>query len=329
MSSETSYKKLGNSDLEVSKLAFGTYRMISKSEPLEAIELIKKAFRSGINFFATSDNYHSEMLVGKAISDLPREKVVIATMTGLPITQYHKFEVSTSSKRINEQVDKSRKILGVDTIDLYQTHAYDQNTPMLEVVSTMSELVEKKKIRYYGFSNYDSGNIIEAIGICKENGFQQPISLQNHYNLIGWQSEDAIITAQKSAMSILAYSPLYNGYLTRGNVRADKPPKGRPSEKKMMELENEFKAELRKLDDLALDYVGNMQQLALAWLMGKENTIPMLGAYTQEHLDDLLGSLKIKIEKEDLDFIEKIRDRLHEIYVEILKTTSGRGQDNG
>ncbi|MDE1811054.1 MAG: aldo/keto reductase, partial [Candidatus Micrarchaeota archaeon] len=272
-------KKIGDSaTAPVSKMAFGMYRTNMKAEPLESMELVKEAYYRGINFFATSDNYGTEMLLGRAIQEykIPRDKIVIATMTGLPITQQHQseFEVNTSGKRIMEQVEKSRRLLGVDTIDLYQTHAHDSNTPMLDIVLAMNELMDKKVIRSYGFSNYDTNNIIDAIRVCKENGLREPVSLQNWYNIMGWRSEDSIKTAMRSGMTFLAYSPLANGFLTHESVQARRVLNDIPKEKNAIEavrLENDIRKELRKLDDMAVNEGRNIQQLSFAWLMGREN----------------------------------------------------------
>ncbi|HVC58386.1 MAG TPA: aldo/keto reductase [Candidatus Acidoferrales bacterium] len=328
----TKDRRIGGPDLEVSKLAFGMYRTNTKSEPLESMELVKAAYDKGINFFATSDNYGTEMLLGRAIQEhkIPRDKIVIATMTGLPITQRHQaeFEVNTSGKRIVAQVEKSRKLLGVDTIDLYQTHAHDGNTPMLDIITVMNRLIEEKAIRNYGFSNYTTNNIIEGIRICKENGFREPVSLQNWYNLMGWRSEDSVKTAMGSGMTLLAYSPLANGFLTHDSVQASRVLDKLATEKNAIEsvrLENDIRKELRKLDDMAVNEGRNIQQLSLAWLMGRENTVPMLGAYTREHLDDLAQSMDWVLRTEQVDFIERVRNKIHKIYGELVNAVNGSG----
>ncbi|MDE1833627.1 MAG: aldo/keto reductase [Candidatus Micrarchaeota archaeon] len=312
-------------------MAFGMYRTNMKAEPLESMELVKEAYDRGVNFFATSDNYGTEMLLGRAIQEyrIPRDKIVIATMTGLPITRQHQseFEVNTSGKRIMEQVGKSRRLLGVDTIDLYQTHAHDSNTPMLEIVLAMNELMDRKVIRSYGFSNYDTNNIIDAIRVCKENGLKEPVSLQNWYNIMGWRSEDSIKTAIRSGMTFLAYSPLANGFLTHESVQARRVLNDIPKEKNAIEavrLENDIRKELRKLDEMAVNEGRNIQQLSFAWLMGRENTIPMMGAYRKEHLDDLLRSMDWELTKEQVDFVERVRAKVHELYQQLSKAVKGQ-----
>ena len=324
------HRRIGSPDLDTSKLAFGMYRTNTKSEPLESMELVKAAYDKGINFFATSDNYGTEMLLGRAIQEfgIPKDKIAIATMTGLPIIQRHQseFEVNTSGKRIMAQAEKSRKLLGVDMIDLYQTHAHDSNTPMLEIITAMNELIDKKAIRNYGFSNYDTNNIIDAIRICRENGFREPVSLQNWYNLMGWRNDDSIKTAMRSGMTLLAYSPLANGFLTRESVQANRVLDKIPAEKNAIEsvrLENDIRKELRKLDDMAANEGRNIQQLALAWLISRKDTVPMIGAYSKEHLDDLLPSMDWEIRTEQLEFIEKVRGRVHEIYNGLVKAVNG------
>ena len=158
---EIGYTTLGKSDLQVSRLCFGTWHLGSKSEHAAALDLLGEAYDRGINFFDTSDNYRSEGLIGLAIRDgtIPKDKVLIATKTGAPVSEYeaHSFaeqgkEVDTSGERLKRQVEKSLRLLGVDVVHLYQTHVYDPETPSLEVVATMNDLIKEGKIFHYGFS---------------------------------------------------------------------------------------------------------------------------------------------------------------------------------
>lgn len=292
------YTKLGNSDLEVSRIGLGTWKFMNRCDYISARKVMKEAQNSGITLFDTSDNYGpAESWIGRAIKEgeLSRDKMVLATKTGLPITQYDNFDIDTSPQRILKQVDRSIEILEAGIIDLYQIHAPDSKVPVADVVTIMNDLMEKKKIRYYGLSNYGTEELTKALMACKEKGLKFPVSLQNMYYMAQFDKDNiySINLARESGMHILAHSPLGRGFLTERNL-------GYKNEdvNEVNEIKEELKKPFRKLQELAKQNGRNIQQLALAWLLNQNNTIPLVGAYKVEYLKDAIESLSWKLDDE-------------------------------
>src|SRR3990167_8563988 len=222
---------LGNTDLEVSNVCFGTYKLGIKPAPEEALDLLGHAFDAGVNFIDTSDNYRAaELLIGQALREgiLPRDEVVIATKTGLARSEYEDFgfqvdgrEQDASPQRLKRRAEGSLRMLGVDTIDLFQVHVHDPAVEPLEIAVAMNELITEGKIRHWGVSNYNEPKLVTQISQASETaGLVGPVSLQDHYSLFDKRFEPVIDTARSLGMSILAFSPLKKGAIS-GKIFAD------------------------------------------------------------------------------------------------------------
>lgn len=335
--------RLGGAGPEVSRLAFGTYRLAHNIDPVEGMKMIKRAYDSGINLIDTSDNYgYAEMAVGRALKEygIPRDKIVIATKTGLPRNQYDlsKFgerEADLSAERIRENVEKSLILLQTDYIDLYQAHAFDKYTPEWAFVLTMNNLIEEGKIRHYGVSNFDEWGIRNVMKACKDMCVKHlPVSYQPFFNLIPYGNDSDVELARQSGMSVLAYSPLGGGRLTRDGLKKslqrlsvyksmksemeeagsfDKYPKRDDLDRAI--AEGEMFAKFHGLDNSLEDTPRNIQQLSVAWLIRK-GTIPILGANTPAQLDELLVGAEWKLDDALLAKIDATR-------LEAAKTLEG------
>jgi len=166
------YKKLGETDLEISRIGFGCWAIgghgYGKVDDNESIEAIKKALDSGINFFDTADVYgfgHSEEILGKALGT-QRNDVIIATKFGINWKENgHTFK-DCSAKRVVKAVENSLRRLKIDTIPLYQIHWPDPNTTLQETMGALIDCQKSGKIRYIGSSNFNAGLIeqIQKIG---------------------------------------------------------------------------------------------------------------------------------------------------------------------
>ncbi|WVY93068.1 hypothetical protein V8G54_032156 [Vigna mungo] len=160
--------KLGTQGFEVSKLGFGCMGLTgSYNEPLpeeDGISIIKYAFSKGITFFDTADVYGAnanEVLVGKALKQLPREKIQIATKFGIMNTE-SRVEIKGSPEYVRSCCEASLKRLGVDYIDLYYQHRVDQSTPIEDTVGELKKLVEEGKVKYIGLSEASPDTIRRA-----------------------------------------------------------------------------------------------------------------------------------------------------------------------
>lgn len=313
-------------DLRVSPVCFGTYKLRDKANTSEALRLLGHAYETGVNFFDTSDNYPAEAILGIALRDgtLPKDDVVISTKTGLATSIYEaqdfhlrRIDKDTSAPRIKTQAENSLRVLGVEAIDLYQVHTYDPSIDPEEIAGAMNELIVEGKIKNWGVSNYEKKEDISRLIIkSEENGQEQPVVLQDFYNLLGRQSQEAIETARKLGMTVLATKPLYEGILTdnmfdeielRKQQLEEQKAKGAISKKiKDAQFQIDVRESLKDLIPYMEEHEGGLQHLSIAWLMAQEKTIPIIGAYKREHFDDLIRAVGWKLDGEEMMSINLI-----------------------
>ena len=177
------YKRLGLTDLKVSRIGFGCWAMgghgWGKVDDKDSIAAIRRALDLGVNFFDTADVYgfgHSERILSKALGT-NRSKVIIATKFGLKWDKSGKITKDISSKRVVEALDNSLKRLGVDCIPLYQIHWPDNITSISETMVALRKCQEKGKIKYIGCSNFSVKLIKEAQKISRLESLQLPYNI--------------------------------------------------------------------------------------------------------------------------------------------------------
>jgi len=231
------YRKLGNTDLEISAIAFGAWAiggwMWGGNDETDSVKAIQKAFDLGITTFDTAPVYgfgKSEELLGRALADIPREKVQILTKYGLRWDSdrgVHHFDSKddkgndisifkyAAKESIIQECNQSLKRLNTDYIDLYQIHWPDPSTPISETMEAMSLLIDEGKIRATGVCNYGANQVSEALETFPIASNQVPYSMINR----GVEA-DIIPQAINNNLGILAYSPLQRGLLT-GKINAN------------------------------------------------------------------------------------------------------------
>ena len=212
------YRKLGDSDLEVSVVGFGAWGIggapfWSTEGDHPSCKAILKAFDLGVNFFDTAPVYgfgHSEELLGKTLKPV-RDKVILATKCGLVWRKENLGSIAKNAKRdsILNEIEQSLRRLQTDVIDLYQVHWPDVNTPQEETMETLLEIQAQGKIRYIDLSNYS----VEQTKECLKVG--NIVSLQPEYSLLERSIEkETVPFCQENQIGIIAYSPLSSGVLT-------------------------------------------------------------------------------------------------------------------
>uniref|UniRef100_A0A368UGG3 NADP-dependent oxidoreductase domain-containing protein n=1 Tax=Glycine max TaxID=3847 RepID=A0A368UGG3_SOYBN len=206
--------KLGTQGLEVSKLGYGCMGLTGAyNDPLpeeEGISVIKHAFSKGITFFDTSDMYGphaNEIVLGKAIKQLPREKIQIATKFGITKIDSSGMVVKGTPEYARSCCEASLKRLGVEYIDLYYQHRVDLSVPIEETIGELKKLVEEGKVRYIGLSEASPDTIRRAHAV-------HPITaVQMEWSLWTRDIEDEIIPLCKElGIGIVPYSPLGRGF---------------------------------------------------------------------------------------------------------------------
>ncbi len=187
------YTRLGNTGITVSRLALGCMSFGDRSwQPWlldeEASQpFFRRAIELGINFFDTADIYSngvSEEITGRALKRYGNmNEIVLASKVFFPLRDAPNSG-GLSRKNIIQSCEASLRRLGVETIDLYQIHRYDENTPIEETLAALDMLVQQGKVRYIGASSMYAWQLARMLGTAVLNGWSGFVSMQNHYNLM-------------------------------------------------------------------------------------------------------------------------------------------------
>lgn len=221
------YTKLGNSELNVSRICmgcmgFGDAKNGQHSWTVDeehSREIIKKGISLGINFFDTAIGYQSgtsEQYLGRTLRDYAkREEVVVATKF-LPRTKEDIEKGITGQQHIERMINKSLKNLGMDHVDLYIYHMWDYQTPHYDIMEGLNNVVKAGKARYIGISNCFAWQLAKANALAEKEGFAKFISVQGHYNLIFREEEREMagLCAQDN-IAMTPYSALAGGRLSK------------------------------------------------------------------------------------------------------------------
>ncbi|XP_030946924.1 probable aldo-keto reductase 1 isoform X1 [Quercus lobata] len=297
--------KLGNQGLEVSRLGFGCAGLTGGySDPLsdeEGISVIKHAFSKGITFFDTANVYGAnanEIMVGKALRQLPRDKIQLATKFGLLKVEADGMEVCGRPEYVRSCCEASLKRLGVDCIDLYYQHRIDKLVPIEDTMEELKKLVEEGKIKYIGLSEASPDTIRRAHAV-------HPITaLQMEWSLWTRDIEEEIVPlCRELGIGIVAYSPLGHGFFGGRTAIESGPAVGLMSTHPRFTGENLDKNKVlyERVVKLASKYGCTSAQLSLSWLLHQgDDVIPIPGTTKIKHVDDNVGSLKVKFTAEDL-----------------------------
>jgi aryl-alcohol dehydrogenase-like predicted oxidoreductase len=313
------FKSLGRTGLKVSELCLGTMQFgWTADEPL-SLKVLSAAFEAGINFIDTADVYSrwaegnqggvAETIIGKWIkqSNIPREQLVLATKVRGKMGPGPNDE-GLSRAHIMRAVDASLHRLGVDYIDLYQTHSYDEKTPIEETLSALDDLMHQGKVRYIGCSNYPAWRLTEAIWSSRLNFTARFDSLQPHYNLVHraeFERELAEV-CRTYGLGVIPYSPLAAGFLTNKYCRGQVEPESARTGGVKRRYFNEVSWMIHEaIENLASQKGKSVSQISLAWLLSNPLiTSPIIGPRNLEQLEDNLGTVGFRLtaeEKKSLD----------------------------
>lgn len=308
------YAKLGNTDIEVSKLCVGCMSFGVPSEDFhlwtlnyeDSSAMVKKALDLGINFFDTANTYShgtSEEFLGKAIREhTTREKVVIAT-------KVYFNEGKLSKQGILTSVDASLKRLGTDYIDLYIIHRFDYDTPIEETMETLDSLVKAGKVRALGASAMYGYQFMNMQLAAEKNGWTKFVSMQNHYNLLYREDEREMIPiCRQYGVSLTPYSPLAAGRLSRKEWKTDtkRSQTDKVAVSKYDSTQEQDMQVVGRVSELAEKYGASMSQIAVAWLWAKGVTSPIIGATKPKYFDDIASAFNIKLTSEDIAYLEEL-----------------------
>ena len=275
---------------------------------------VDAAFALGVNFFDTANGYakgEAERVLGRALRSRNRDEFILATKWFFP-TGTGPSARGLSRKHIFDACDASLRRLGLDSIDVYQCHRFDPDTPLLETIAAMTDLIRLGKIRYWGFSQWSAQQISEAVQIADANGLVRPLSDQARYNILDREIESGVMQACSAAgIGILAYSPLAQGVLTGKYVdgipagsRASNPA---AAEGMKWRLTPEDRSRVQRLSAIAGDLGMDTATLALAWCLRMDVVATVItGARTPEQLQWNAKAARIDLTPETIHLIDGI-----------------------
>jgi voltage-dependent potassium channel beta subunit len=293
------YRRLGKSGLKISEISLGSWFTFGgQLDENAADKLIHAAYEAGVNFFDNADVYadgQAETIMGKAIRDLPREALVISSKVFWP-TMPGPNGRGLSRKHIVESINASLRRLQLDYLDLYFCHRFDPDTPIDEVVYTMTHLIEQGKILYWGTSEWSAVQISQAYGISRQYNLIPPTMEQPQYNMFHRKRLETELTllSKELGVGLITFSPLYFGILT-GKYNDGIPRGSRAAVESASWMEEYLTPErldtVRILGVIAADLGITQAQLALAWILRrKEISSVITGATKISQLKDNLAA---------------------------------------
>jgi len=316
------YRKFGMSDLATSALGIGGLHFGVYCDQARTTEIIHNAIGKGINFIDTAPMYgngSSERFIGRAVRG-SRHKVMLSTKVGLaPKNEPDgKFSVSIdplTGQNIRRSLENSLSAFGTDYIDLYQLHAFDPNAPIEETMCTLDSLVREGKTRFIGCSNYDHNEFEIAFKTASEREWANFVSFQVQYNLIERRAErDIMPLCGARGIGVICNRALARGVLT-GKYKKNEPFPSQSRASTSIRVRRLLSEEnlnlISALDDFAKERGRSLAELAISWLLSKEQISTVLvGVRDLEQLKNCVEAVDWKLSDNDLNCIDEVIERL-------------------
>ena len=336
------FKKLGNTDIEVSTLCLGTMTWGEQNNQKDAFEQMDYALDRGVNFFDTAEIYPSpcfektygctEKIIGKWFNERNnRDQIILASkVSGPGLSWVRGGGQQYSEKSITGALEKSLKRLQTDYIDLYQLHWPERKTNFFgrlgyehkddsnefndfeKILITLEKFIKQGKIRYIGLSNETSWGLSKFLEVSKLKTLSKMMSVQNPYNLLCRTYEIGLAEISiREKSGLLAYSPLAGGFLT-GKYRNNNLPKN-----SRQKLFGEYYTRYKKPDasiviekywDISNEFNLNFAQMAIKFCeIQKFLTSVIIGATTMEQLKIDIESVSVNLTDEILKKINNVQ----------------------
>lgn len=307
------YAKLGNTDIEVSKICVGCMSFGKAGtmhdwtlDENESEHVIRHALELEINFFDTANGYSagtSEEYLGRALKkNIAKDKAVVAS-------KVYFNEGRLSRKAIMREIDGSLKRLGTDYLDLYIIHRFDYETSIEETMEALHDLVKAGKVRALGASAMYGYQFYNMQLAARDHGWTQFSTMEDHYNLLYREDERELIPiCNQMNVSRMPYSPLAAGHLARPQWGSDslRGKTDRVAVGKYDRMEQQDMQIVKRVQELSEKHNCQMSQIALAWQWAKGVTAPIVGATKTRYLDDAAEALKVRLSAEDVAYLEEM-----------------------
>jgi len=317
------YRTLGSSGCAVSNLALGSMTFGTETDEAGAHAQLDRFVEAGGTLVDTADVYShgvSEQIIGHWFASRPAdvtEPVVLATK-GRFATADDPNGAGLSARHLTRALEASLARFGLDTVDLYQVHAFDPLTPLEETLRTLDAFVRAGKIRYYGLSNFTGWQLTKAVWLARAMNVAGPVTLQPQYSLLAREIEWEIVPAVLDAgMGLLPWSPLGGGWLS-GKYQRDQRPTGDTrlgdDPNRGMEAYDRRGTErtwnvIDAVQKVAEDRGVSMAEVALAWVTDRPAvTSTILGARTMGQLETNLRAAQLHLTEAETTALDAASD---------------------
>ncbi len=310
-------RRMGNTGLKVSEVCLGTMTFGHQCDEPTSFAIMDKAAEHGVDFLDTADVYpvpptletagRTEEIVGKWLQG-KRHRFILATKCRLRVGPGPNDE-GLSRKHVMQAVEDSLRRLRTDTIDLYQAHAPDADTPLEETLRAFDDLVHQGKVRYIGCSNYPAWQIALSLGLCDRLGLARFDCLQPRYNILYRDIETEILPlCRNQGLGVIPYNPLAGGLLT-GKYQPGEPPRsgtrftlgGKTGDlyRERYWQQAQFES-IERLRALFAARGKSLVQVAVAWVLAQPGiTSVIVGASRPEQLEESLKAVDVQLDAEE------------------------------
>jgi aryl-alcohol dehydrogenase-like predicted oxidoreductase len=305
------YRRLGDSDLEVSEISLGSWLTYSGGVEREHTEACTRAaFDAEINFFDTANVYGTgaaEEAWGEILSDYDRGSYVLATKVYFSMSETDR---GLTAEQIAKQIDASLGRLRTDYVDLYQCHRFDTETPIEETMEALTAVVDAGKARYIGFSEWTPEQILAALDVP---GAAKFVSSQPQYNMI-WRAPEAEVfsVCTEHGISQIVWSPLAQGVLTGKYAPGEAPPADSRAASDEMSfaieryMDDEVLTAIERVRPIAEGAGLTMTELALAWVLRRDELASaIVGASRPEQVHANAAASGVELSADTLEAIDE------------------------
>jgi aryl-alcohol dehydrogenase-like predicted oxidoreductase len=318
------YRHIGDSDLEVSALSFGTatfgggtefYRAWGQTDVDEARRLVDVALEAGVTMFDTADSYSgglAEEILGQAIAGR-RQSLLIASKASFR-TGPGPDDIGSSRKHLIPACEASLRRLGTDYIDLWYMHGMDSFTPVEETLQAIDELARAGKVRYVGCSNFSGWHLMKSLCVAERHGWPRYIAHQAYYSLVSRDYEwELMPLAIDQRIGTIAWSPLSGGQLS-GKFSRNRPA---PDGTRVATLgtrpglaREQFYDVVDVLREIAQETGRTVPQIVLNWVLRRPTVSTLvIGARNEAQLRDSLGAVDWALSAEQVQRLDKASER--------------------
>jgi L-glyceraldehyde 3-phosphate reductase len=310
------WRRCGRSGLDLPAISLGLWHNFGDDVPLERQQaILRRAFDRGVTHLDLANNYgppygSAERNFGTLFArDFRpyRDELIISSKAGYDMWPGPYGQGGGSRKYVIASAEQSLRRMGLDYVDIFYSHRFDETTPLEETMGALDTLVRQGKALYVGISSYSGPRTREAIAILRDLGTPLLIHQPSYSMLNRWIEEDLLDVLGEEGVGCIAFSPLAQGMLTNKYLGGI-PEGSRAAQEKSLDpslLTEDSLAHVRALDEIATSRGQSLAQMALAWALRDDRvTSVLIGASSVAQLDDSLGAL------ERLDFTAEELDRI-------------------